>query len=327
MFFTKKKSKKKGEKVMNTQKNKSRRYKVLGTTLALALIFGGSYGIIRNNYPGIEQGVEDENDVSIKDHGVTLRLVNKTTNSYGEVDQTFTYSVSPANATNQAVTATAKYTDGTSCDSVMTVTVDTAAKTIKTSCKAAFNKKITITVTSAANSNAKGTVTLEYVKKLKSITAKSDKIQLGGDQIAGFVKKDKITWTDFYTPNYSVYTKDKTYNFTVSNVVVDVATYDDGGDFEDYGLASLVAPLIKSAIETQGTISDDQLWNLKNDNSYHSALKDGGCITYTVSFTITSDGKSANYLKQFAVGIGGRAFSGKTVNVDSITLETTTIEF
>ena len=309
MFFTKKKSKKKGEKVMNTQKNKSRRYKVLGTTLALALIFGGSYGIIRNNYPGIEQGVEDENDVSIKDHGVTLRLVNKTTNSYGEVDQTFTYSVSPANATNQAVTATAKYTDGTSCDSVMTVTVDTAAKTIKTSCKAAFNKKITITVTSAANSNAKGTVTLEYVKKLKSITAKSDKIQLGGYQIAGFVKKDK------------------TYNFTVSNVVVDVATYDDGGDFEDYGLASLVAPLIKSAIETQGTISDDQLWNLKNDNSYHSALKDGGCITYTVSFTITSDGKSANYLKQFAVGIGGRAFSGKTVNVDSITLETTTIEF
>ncbi len=323
---------------MKNQNKKNRSMKVLGTTLALALLVGGTVGIV-NHYerPQISDEVNDEQDVTIRDHGVTLKLLQKTNNSYGEVDQTFTYSVTPSNATNQAVTAVAKYQDGTSCDAVMAVSVDTSAKTIKLSCKGAFSKKITVTVTSSANSSAKGTVTVDYVKKLKSITAKNTNIQIGGKNTStanDYVKKDKISWTDFYTPNYSVYTKDKNYTFT-TGLFEDQTTYDIQFD-EEIGITGLPSDyrekfesLVRNAIANQSGITDDQIWNLYSTNAYHSALVDAewdAIVNFECSIKTTSDGKEALSSCYIAIGLG-RDWSSRSVGVDSLTLESSALEF
>ncbi len=309
--------------------------KILGTTLALALVLGGTVGILnRYEHPQTGDEVNDDQEVVIKNDGVTLKLLSKTNNSYGEQDQVFSYSVSPANATNQAATAAVKYQDGTDCSAVMVVSVDTTAKTIKLSCKAAFSKKITLTVTSSANSSAKATATINYEKKLKSITAKSPNIQLGGTgTISGSVKKDRINWTDFYTPNYSVYTIDKNYTFTT-------ALFGNGGadlELDECTVSSISTViqekfegLLRTAITNQTTITDDQIWNLDSSNTYHSALMSASATGY-ISFgyqlkTTSSDGKEAISNNFIYIGLG-RNWTGRTVGVDTISLEGAEFKF
>ncbi len=318
----------------NTYHSKKSNKKVFSIIMSglMLLTAVGTCTVLYRNYQNKQDSYIND-DLVIKNEGVALKFLNKTTNSYGEYDQTFTYSVTPENATNQAVTAVAKYTDGTSCDSVMSVSVNTSTKTIILSCKGAFSKKINVVVTSSANSSATGTVVLDYVKKLTSIAANNVNIQLGGTTAAtGFTKVSKITWTDFYTPNYSIYTKDKTYNFTAvlfENGGEALQTSDVIGTNINTGLVVKFETLLKTAFTNQSEITDDMIWNLDSSNAYHSALLESTSDSYVSwDYTVKVTCGDKEQIVEGAIAIGlGRDWGSREVGVDSVNLETNAIEF
>ena len=144
-----------------------KKFKVLlSTVLSTSLVVGGVVGVLlNNNNNNVIEEVEDNGGIKVDNimcRGLSIKKLTTSTNSQGQAVQTFNYSVTPANASNQAVTATVKYKDGTDCSAVMAVTTDTATKTISLTCKGEFAKQITLTVTSAANASAKATATVDY---------------------------------------------------------------------------------------------------------------------------------------------------------------------
>ncbi len=321
--------------------------KILGTTLALALILGGTVGFLnRYEKPQIGDQATDDEDIHIKNDGVTLKLLSKTENSYGEQDQVFSYSVSPANATNQAVTIDAKYEDGTDCSEVMEASVDETAKTITLSCKGAFRKKINVNVISVDNSSAKSLIIVDYVKKLKSIEVSSINTQLGGtNALSGYTLKNNFALSDNYTVNYSEFTKDKEYRLSHDFYLEGRYTSPEYFANESVGLAEITndelgnqiyegaKKLIKDNFLSGKVITDDDVWNLIDSNEYHSWLvssEPNGVLklkyvlsVYNLEYNVGGQNGKGNYIA-FCFG---RDWTGRTVGVDSINAEVTSVEF
>lgn len=351
------------------KKQQTKQYKtenkiLTGVSILLLILLTGTItaGICTNwfqNNP-FEQSQKDSKDdveTSIKENGVSLKLLSTSTTKEGYVVKTFTFGVEPANATDQTVTASAKYKDGGDCSAVMSVAVNNEAKTIALTCKAAFSKQIIVTVTSNANSSAKATITLDYVKKLLAINDKNSTISLAvGD---GYVLQEKdyaryvnnFSINEMITPSYSVFTKDKNYTFAVKDVTVGVDEIIYDGSDLDLGWDSNilyqtyltpVANLLKTKIQNKGSVpTKEEIWNAVDDNTWHSFLKgyeknvkQNNYTEYVCSFAFT-----ATYYciedptKELAINNGYINFypaydwSGFSVNVDRITVETPTIEF
>lgn len=294
---------------------------------------------------------QDKSDVetSIKESGVSLKLLSTSTTSEGYVVKTFTFGVEPANATDQTVTASVKYKDGSDCSAVMSVAVNNEAKTIALTCKGAFSKQIIVTVTSKANSSAKATITLDYVKKLLSINRKKTEINIGAG-VTGTTYATNFSINEMITPSYSVYTKDKNYTFAVKDVSVtgDEIIY-DGSDL-DLGWSTEilqqtyltpVANLLKTKILNKGSVpTKEEIWNLNDDNEWHSFLKSyesavkGGYGEYVCSFSLSATyycveepSKEVKYDLSTLGFYPAYDWTGFNVGVNKITVETPNIEF
>lgn len=252
---------------------------VIGATTATAVFTKG----FRTN--PFEQGEKDPSsglETSIKEDGVSLKLLATSTTSEGYVVKTFGFTITPSNASDQTVNAEAKYKDGSDAADVIAVSVDNEAKTISLTNKGAFSQQIVVTVTSNDNAQAKATITVDYVKKLLGIHSSVEKegdgnyYFFGGNYTGNNLSDFSIS--SMITPEYSVYTKDKNYTFAVKDVSVledewlcSSAEYFDIINSDHIGRA--IAKLLEEKIKTGGALpTAEEIWNIDSEPGWHSYL-------------------------------------------------------
>lgn len=330
---------------------------LIATTL-LTVIGGGSLLAINSDSNNSQQLSEN---TTIKTNGVQLKLLQTTTNSFGEKDQTFTYTINPYNASNQQIEVTLTYIDGTDCSSVMSYTLDATNRTITLSCKADFDKQIKCKLVSKANSAAYSEVTVDYVKKIKKIYLDADDynyISIGdtGDEDDGdnLVRK-YVDVTQDFTTTYSKYTKDQTYNIKLK----------EADKYKLFFLNYEYQVELKSFLETDPTLvtslenyindlvinprdySYEDLWDLQADNieKWHTILLNEyirGYDLYTPRIyfkldcgahylfedTITHQTYDSNLINGYTIDLVIHGDLSKYyINVDSIEVEKSTLEF
>ena len=318
--------------------------------LATALLVGGLAALTKgfrewnpDNWfdKQISSSEKGSEDVSIVESGISVKALKTVDNTDGTVSKIFTYTVTPENASNQSITATAKYVDGSACTTVLTVSVDTSKKEVTLKCLADFDKKIKVTLVSAADSTKTAEVTVDYVKKVKSATYNNAEIALN------LGSNDSINYTEYVNVTYSKFTKDKTYNLKFKSVSLGSAEMRSEGQDDTSAFTTTIENSLKTYITTlfnnPGTvISDASIWNVSSSNSWHSLLKtceNGGQESY-ISYDINSlvvdvvDGSNAvqNTItisnETFTLYLGGHEWgSSFQVNVDSLAAEVGNIQF
>ena len=270
--------------------------------------------------------------------GIEARMLSSTTNSYGEKDQVFSYSITPSNASNQEVEISMTYSDETDCSEVMEYSLDTTNKQVTLSCKAPFSKQINVVLKSKANENATATIVLDYVKKLKNVTFKTnDFIYINDYAYRGsdYTKISSFQPETFFTTEYSVYTKDASfsYNMKINELTLTEKTVDLSEDF-----INTFARNVKSRVNngSRQYFRSSEIWSMATTNADKSILKaittadvdaGNGYLYYTASVNIIESRTSATYsgtLKIYFSMYG--AYSG-TVGVDSLGVESSTLEF
>jgi len=225
---------------------------------------------------------------SVAENGIRIRLLESRPETAGVV-KTFSYTVLPENATNQSIITEVTYSDGTPVGYVtLEVTVNETSKTISIKCKEAFDKIINVKLTSVDNPSATATITLNYVKKINNMIVKESFVNalggLGSADPDEYHVNQKINYLDYFVPNYSLYTKDKNYTFKLDNLAL--SNYKNNTIvFDETGFGSfsrLVTSFreyfenqIKGAFNSESTFELDEnaIWNLSDNNTYHSNLK------------------------------------------------------
>ncbi len=322
-------------------------YKALvAVSFVSLLLCVGTYEVLRK--------VEDtdsliDSEIQNIEKGITLKLLNTVNNPDGSVDKTFKYSIQPFNATNQQVKVSAKYFDNSDCSDVLKASIAIESKTITLKCKADFSKKIYVTITSLADESKSAQIVIDYVKKLKSISYRSDDQEINKIWACGYgfdssitgkaQYKNSFTFEEIVQANYSKFTKDKSYTFKVKDVSIEEEQFyfEDPQTFEDE-----VKQNFEKALKTKITnMSDsyftaDEIWNFSNNNDYHSSLKVidlDGIGTYIVNvkatyYCVEDPTKEFKIDKRWEFSfMDQNAYADKIVNVDLIKPEVTNIEF
>lgn len=324
----------------------------------------GSLAVITEgfrNWNIFNQVFKPETDTSIKDNGISVKLVNTLTNPDGSITKSFSFSVEPVGADDQSVTASASFLDGTNCNAHIGILVDNTSKMISATTKSVggrygWDKPIIITVVSNDNNEAYATVKLEYVKKIESMNLSDQgngyfKIGPGmnpsndnyGHFITGF-GFDQILNVD-----YSVYTVDKTYSFKSKDVSVSYRedNFPSEVSSEEYqafdrasaALCELLALRIQNG---EDYFTADEIWSLDETNEWHSFLKNHStydestgeegwmsfdyAATYYCTEDITKELKVTEGIitMSFDFGFDSEKYS---VGVSSVELESAVIEF
>lgn len=303
-------------------------------------------GISNLYQPKINNEVGDSIDEIIKEEGISIKSLKTINNDDGTVSKVFTYSVHPDNATNQNVTVSAKYIDDTNCDDVVTTSVDCSKKEITITCLKDFSKQIIVNVVSSMDSTKKATVTVDYIKKVKSINGKDEEgtYYIGPSQGNWSTKINDFATESIVDVNYSQYTKDKNYTFSMKVISIDIdeiclecypgaPEYQVVSDVIETDLSSYVSDSLELG---RGYLSGDELWNVSDTNEWHSVLKKSSVIDcntayfgYSISAMIKcNEDATIQKAYDFYVYCGvGFDYSSKTVGVSSIGLELTNIEF
>ena len=239
--------------------------KVLTGVSATCLIVAGvSVYVSSNNSLSTNSNTNDNYDDNceiIKKEGIEIKFLKEVTNDDGSVTKTFTYEVTPSNATNQDVNVSFKYETGEECSDVISYEKNVETKEISVTCHKDFNTKIILTLTAVSNPEAYVEMSIHYEKKLLYIYINHEDLAYG-DQ---FVKFDQ---TLLYKPVYSLFTKDKHYTYKID--IIDF-TYDSGLGQWDY-LEDKFSSEIISMVENETEWTAETWWNLDNSNEWHSAL-------------------------------------------------------
>lgn len=347
----------------------NKKFIVLGLAF-LCIGTSATIAITKNYNPENKQEIEIDDSTLIKSSGIDMKLLKTEDNSNGEKSQTFSYTISPANATNQDVIVSLTYIDGTNCDEVMGYSIDQDNKQITLNCKKAFAKQIKCVITSAANSKATSTVMLDYVKKLTSVSLCSDnpsEINIGTYD-SDIDDYDNTCGNHFYTYGYlydefeySVYTKDYTYDLKVVDMHAKLVLDNENADSyinikrdnkelydllkEDSTIVTSLENFVNQGFQENKTFTDDDLYNLSANEKWHNylikrAVRPYATKTNMIEFSISDDGQidleDKNSGSRYKVSIG-KVFPvrlslwGKydkyVVNVDSLTSEIFNLDF
>ena len=270
--------------------------------------------------------------------GIEARMLSSTTNSYGEKDQVFTYSLTPSNASNQEVEISMAYSDETDCSEVMEYSLDAANKQVTLSCKAPFSKQINVVLKSKANENATATIVLDYVKKLKKVTFKTDDFIYVNDyayKSSEYTKISSFQPESFFTPEYSVYTKDANYSYSlhISELTLSEKTVDLSDDF-----ISTFANNVKSRVNSGSRqyFRSSEIWSMATSNADKSLLKAitttdvdaaNGYLCYTASAEIIEQRTNTTYSGSLSIYFSMYGAYSGTIGVDSLGVESSTLEF
>lgn len=332
------------------RKNKKNNKLKKSVLLVMGLFLCGGVLATLNNYeknnPVISNPAED---VKVVNQGIKIRMLSTSTNDNGEEDKVFTYSISPENATNQSVTLTLSYIDGSDCSSVMEASLNEDDKEITLSCKGAFSKQIKLVITSKDNSSATATITMDYVKKLKAITPISGGPLYIGIWNSGSPAYGGITSlapSSFVNAGYSVYTKDKTYTFKATVNSIDLTAKVVSSEISSVAdsVGTALKTKIKEKIEAGSSyLSASELWNLSDSNSYHSYLatigsmslseyqrSSSGYFTFKVimKYTCPEDYTKSYQFSDLTLHASLYGdYSANTVSVDSLSSEVSSLEF
>lgn len=277
-------------------------------------------------------------EVEILSRGIKARMLSSNTNSYGEKDQVFSYSFSPSNATNQQIEISMTYSDETDCSEVMEYSLDATNKQVTLSCKAAFSKQINVVLKSKANENATATIVLDYVKKLKNVTFKTnDFIYINDYAYRGteYTKISSFQPETFFTTEYSIYTKDASfsYNMEINELTLTEKTVDLSEDF-----INTFASNVKSRVNSHSRqyFRSSEIWSMATSNADKSLLKaittadvdaGNGYLSYTASVEIIESRTSATYSGTLNLYFSMYGSYSGSVDVDAISAETSTLEF
>ena len=131
--------------------------------------------IYQNNKPGDGTVIDVDNtpsnpniETNVKSNGIGVKFLNHGKNGLGQITYTFSYTIEPATATDQTVSATLAWNSSSVTSDIadyLTVSVDTDNKTITITALQNFGNKATLTVTSNSNYLQYATVDLDCLKK------------------------------------------------------------------------------------------------------------------------------------------------------------------
>jgi len=328
---------------MKKEQNKTIKGAVVGIAalLLLAGVFAGGMALQKSLIKDdvVESSSQGGISTSISASEMKIRALATKENADGSVTKTFSYSIEPANATDQTVTATAKYADGSNCDAVVTVAVDNTKKEISVTAKADFDKVVNVVVTSTNNVNAKATIKCDYVKKVKAATYNNAEISLS---LSG---NEAINYTNYIDVTYSKYTKDKDYSLKFKSIALGEASLSLEQEYDESVFTTQIKNDLKTYISglfsNPGTaLSDASVWNISSSNSWHSFLRyisdtRDSTIDYTITSLVVDVVDSAQEVqktvtisnKTFSLYLGNEWASSFVVNVDSLSTEVGNIEF
>lgn len=314
-------------------KKKSKRKKIIGIIGSVVILLSMGISFTANLLHTISN--EKEMGDIIEEKGITIKALKTIENVDGTISKVFTYQVNPSNATNQAITVSAKFEDNTDCSGVLTVSVNAVAKEITLKCLQDFNKKIKVTLVSSADPTKTAIVTVDYVKKLKEATYNNKTFFLS------LKEENDIDYNNFVNLVYSKYTIDKNYSIKFDSLTLttdEVCVYGGVVSEEIYESIRLY---VQNLLENPTTpISKDAIWNISNDNSWHSLLvantESDSHISFTIS-NLTLHIVDDDNIIQDTVTIQGREdfiyvyldckWDGYVVLVDDISSEIEHIEF
>lgn len=137
-------------------------------------------------------------------------------NALAETAYTVTITPEPADAVDT-------YT--WTCDNTQQIQLSPSSdtKSCTVSCTGAFGTQATITIASAVNPDITATVTVDYVKRVESVTISvaDDKIKFGGDsEYANTITITPNYGTGTITPEFTVTGRELKYDFTIMNTSV-----------------------------------------------------------------------------------------------------------
>ncbi len=270
----------------------------------------------------------DSVNMSIKNNGITLKMLQKTKNELGQEVQTLSYSITPSNATDKSIQVSASYVDNTSCEDVLKVTSNQSEQTISITCLKDFGKVIKVKLVSVSNPNASAEITIDYTKQLKSITTDYKQFVINNES-----NNVVINLAELYTPIYSSYTKEKNYTFDIVSygATVEESTFNDNYSFLD----KLATNIDESINNNSALPTASDIWNFDTSNAYHSWLVELSnqsdlYVNYEVNYEVKSvENPNIGTRICFDVryDVGTFDYSSKVVNVDSISVEKTEICF
>lgn len=267
---------------------------IIGAILGLVIGAGATvagYTIAQTNFKGEEPSISqpsnsDDFETSVQESGIKLKLLSAETLANGDTVQTFSYTIQPANATNQQINATVQYATGGTATEI-SAQVNSEAKTITLTCSAAFSKVINVVLTAADGGGATATIKCDYMKKIT---------QFFNGTVASM--NNYATSTDFYRANaqYSLYTIDVDY----SSASIDITGGSSSNLIEFKSVSenslstytsdlNLITTMLKTSLSNpqveKAFPKASDVWSTISEN-FKNAIKalDNEAITFTFTF-------------------------------------------
>ena len=283
--------------------------------LAVCLLVGGLGAVTKGfrewnptNWFGTKK--PDDIGVDVKGNGIRIKGLNTSKQVDGTFKTTFTYSVTPANATDQTITLSALYADGSDCADVITMSVSGNTVTLITS-KHGFGKQIVVTLTANANAEATASVTLDSAKRLESVDVKDTLFLVGpakGSITTSLTEVDDFALENFVNLTYTAFTIDRELNpyfDETGNLSYVKMGMQMEGELSEAGLYGEVTGVLSGALRTAvktklvaggSYFTADELWGMDDSNAWHSFLKEysGGStqtnyVQYAFSGVVVND--------------------------------------
>ena len=298
----------------------------LGALIVTAVSAGIKFdwGSFTTPHEEISESVDDGLNTSVSENGIKLKLLGVETLANGDTTQTFSYTITPANATNQQINATVQYQSGGAATEV-SAQVNSGEKTITLTCSAAFSKVINVILTAADGGGATATITCNYQKRVTGL--KDDGFTLDLRDYDGnsnlmklLVENNQLT--------YSAYTVDYDY----SNATITEA---DSSTLDMSYFSSEFRTKIQNFFNgTSNAPTASEVWNASTDSTYRSQLKTNGGLLFnkasTVDYYFTIQGDISSYDVTFDgtnVILLQYNFSSFNLDVESINIGQSTVLF
>ena len=281
-------------------------------------------------------------DVS-EDSGISLKFL-KTETADGFITNTYTFTISPENATNKNVIATASYVDGTAYDDVVIVSVDNSRKelSLKTSETVGFSKQVKVVVSSESNPTVKSEILVDFKRKVNYINldryTEENGYVLGGE--AGVNSFSELE--DILEVGYSKYTVSESFTFQIESL-------NPTGDYFTSSLTgwnsswnTTLGNFLDEKLMSGEIITQSEILNLISTNDWKSFLQKNSTLSGSNFFrayepVIVAYDSAHKEVKRttltvqdgvkFGINLNWEGLSSTSVGVDRITLESNKVIF
>ena len=294
---------------------------VAASAVVMGVGFGtGRWQIAPKDEPVQEQPGEDEAGGAIvgegEENGISLTSALIDPADYAD------YGVNALAETAYTVTITPEPADAVdtytwTCDNTQQIQLSPSSdtKSCTVSCTGAFGTQATITIASAVNPDITATVTVDYVKRVESVTISvaDDKIKFGGDsEYANTITITPNYGTGTITPEFTVTGRELKYDFTVTTRLHNTIPGFEAGYIEVSGYnynftgdtLSLTTPYDFFVTDTETSVikhpSETQLAAAFNNSFAENATGTTSDGTLTISYSVSYNPESEDVQGSFS---------------------------